>query len=72
MARIAMSPQGRTEGYLLLDAVIAILLSVVVGASILQGIGAATRRAQAILERSRALVAAWNGSVLEHLDDLAP
>jgi type II secretory pathway component PulJ len=72
MGRTAISRPGKTEGYVLLDALIAILLSALIAAVILPGLRSAARGAAARLERAEALVAARNGKVMEGLGDLAP
>jgi type II secretory pathway component PulJ len=72
MAKTATSRPGKTEGYILLDATIALLLSALVAASALPALDAALRGAERALESSRSGIEAWNGLVAEGLDDLAP
>jgi hypothetical protein len=72
MGRTATSRPGRTEGYVLAEALVAILASALVAASALPAAGAAARGAEAALSRSSAAAAAWNARVLGGLDDLAP
>jgi type II secretory pathway component PulJ len=72
MGRTATSRRGRIEGYILLDALLAIFLSAALAAAILPGLSVASRRSMAQLGRAQALVEARNSLVMEHIDDLAP
>jgi type II secretory pathway component PulJ len=72
MARTAIYRPGKIEGYVLLDALFAILLSALVAAAVVPGLRAAARLSAARLERAEALVDARNGNAMERPGELAP
>lgn len=72
MARTGTSRHGGTEGYILLDAVIALLLSITVAGSVLPALRQALRSSEAALERTRSGIEKLNEKVEEGMDELAP
>lgn len=55
-----MSSRGRTDGYVLLDALLAILLLSLAAAAVLPGLGITVRSSAGALERAYSLVEARN------------
>ncbi len=71
MARTGISRHGRTEGYVLLDAIVAVLLSALIASAVSPCLGAAAKLSAAGLDRARAFVAEENARVMERLGAIA-
>lgn len=63
-----MSPHGRTDGYVLLDAVLAILIAALFSAILVAGFGIATRAATGSFADAAAAIRGRNAHVVERLN----